>query len=240
MNIPSTKEETDLILFDLLEGNLSKKEEEFWYDYSLKNKDFAIQLELFRKIYMKDDIISYPDLSQMLRKSPWYMTLKWQLVLSASAVLVASTVFYFTTPKTYTKVIPINNKQDSVTKRIEEPKPVETRTITNKVIPQKTILKEIPHAHQNLKQTKPAETHQNKPQQIVSSLPIAVKDTVITIKEESTVEKIEEPVIEPKKEIIETKKQESIEAPKEKEKKSIPLKIKVKTSKKTKTTDFNY
>lgn len=240
MNIPSTKEETDLVLFDLLEGNLSKKEEEFWYDYSLKNKDFAHQLELFRKIYMRDDITSYPNLSKILRKSPWYVTLRWPLMLTAGIVVMASSVLYLTRSKTDSPFIPARPAVNlpAATETIEGPEITVSAQNTKKVT-KENITKESPQPHQDLKQIHP-QVLTNEPQQVIGSQPVAIKDTVLIVKEEKVAEKKEAPAAELEKEMPEIRKQESTEALKAKEKKSIPLKIKVKTSKKTKTSDFNY
>ena len=253
MNLPSNKEETDRILFELLEGNLSKQEEEFWYDYSLKDNDFARQLSLFRKMYLKEDVNIYPDHSQLLKRSPWTGFWKHSFFIGTSALLIGIGAFYAFTSSTSTQeevkqTLPVKVEQalpekpltPIVSPQMEEIKKTEPTTVQqiprvvsqpSKVEKQKpTVQKEEPKAKEVLEQQpqKPAE------EKVV--MPTVARDSVKATKE------VPLPV-EEKKAIEKQETMAPSQAPKateDKANKANGLKLKVKTSKKTKTTDFNF
>lgn len=236
MKLPSTREETDKVLFELLEGNLSKSEEEFWYDYSFKNEDFAKQLALFRKMYMKEDISSYPNHAQLLRKTTLFAKLKWPVIISSGLVFLAIVAFYFM-------------DKNSPTESIQPATP--TTTKGNKETGIKSVHVEvvkIPIAKQkiqtaNRKKVQATEVEQKEPvldipmpeeveRQIV---PTDQKTEQMTSKKDSTV------TIDLNGNIVEDHAPITTEIEQSKTpKKSTSIKFKVKPSRKTKTTDFNY
>ena len=245
MNLPANKEETDHILFELLEGNLPKQEQEFWYDYALKNNEFARQMALFRKIYMHEDLNVYPDHSKLLRKSPWLAFWKNPFFIAGSTLLLGAVAFY-----TYSMLIPSPIQQQilpSQTEQIlkEEKKefpvspekeedrkdlPVKSKEAFPAISPKGDIKeeKEIDKTSVETVETKPAPVLQEG-----KAAPVLIDSVKVK----------QEPIITEEKAVEKTEPAAPTQLPKKEENsqnKTKELKLKVKPSRKTKPTDFNY
>ncbi len=236
MKLPSTREETDKILFELLEGNLPQKEEEFWYDYSLKNEDFAKQLALFRKMYMKEDISSYPNHAQLLRKTTLFAKLKWPMIISSSLVFLLIVAFYMidknsSVESTQPTTKPITNEAKQENQQMSIPDKAEKALISKPNTKKKQADKEKPKIENNVLVDEEKQPFKiEKPIIVADSIPKKIEETP-TLQRFKTLEELnKEPFLPEKQEVEQSRTPE----------KSTSIKFKVKPSRKTKTTDFNY
>lgn len=253
MNLPSNKEETDRILFELLEGNLSKQEEEFWYDYSLKNNAFATQLSLFRKMYLKEDMNVYPDHSHLLKRSPWAGFWKHPFFIGTGALLIGIGAYYASTSLTSTREeikqtvpakversLPEKNTSPIVSPKMQEGQKTETLAVPQSTVvvaqPSKSEKKTLTEAPEELKTKEVVDEQPIKPLEEKVVMPTSARDSVKVTKE-VTVPVEEKKVIEKQEAVAPL---QSPKATEDKANKANGLKLKVKTSKKTKTTDFNF
>lgn len=244
MNLPNNKEETDRILFELLEGNLSKQEQEFWYDYSLKNNEFAKQLALFRKMYLQEDMNVYPDHSKLLRRSPWMAFWKSPFFVAGSTLLLGAVAFY-----TYTLQTPSQTKEEVMPTQTEQIIKEENKELL--ISPEKDK-EELPAKSTRVTPVTPhlEDIHEQKPidrtpeeQGEVKPAPILQEEKKAPILKDSIKVKEEPVMVEEKK--VEEKEEPTVpaqvpKAEEDKQNKASGLKLKVKPSRKTRPTDFNY
>lgn len=235
MKLPVTKEERDLLLFDLLEGNLTKEEEAYWHAYALKDDIFAHQLKLFKQSYLQDSLLHYPDHSALLKKTIWIDRFLKPWVAIPSVLIIGAIAFHlYPTKPTITKpiqtikdtiataTIPLESDTADVTV-VNRPADVPTQTEKKVMVPVKEATREdsmeTPQEHlpvkHSIQDTMPPNTTVAAPPTNETEVK---KDIPPTNQTTST------PMTKPT-------------YPKEQ---NSGIRFRVKPSKKTKTTDFNY
>lgn len=243
MNIPKNKEEIDSILFELLEGNLSKEEENFWHDYASKNNEFGRQLAIFRKTYLSDNLSAYPDHSHMIiRKTSGFFTKKLFLsLLSILTVASITAVLVFQSSKK-------TDKNEDEKKAISEEGQTQLKTTsvpcdTPKVHAHEAVkFKQVEKKEKVLVMAKTKMTHQDTlPHHVPIEEKIQTHPKVDSTAHHKTKEE-QTLIVEEKKTVEQSDQTQSTSSPKIEAQKTPKndSKLNIKPSKKTRTSDFNY
>lgn len=145
-------EEQSMLIFDLLEGNLSEKEKAFAFALIDSDVNFKKEYELLKNTYLpKDDAVHFPDKIALFKipksNNRFYLFIK-PITAAAIFIMVFGAGYYFYRSQDHST---IKNKYSGISNPIKLPAEKEEKTMLNVISNQeKTLI---------LSKIKPTSTH---------------------------------------------------------------------------------